>query len=313
MMHWDVVVAGSGPSASLASHLLARVGVQVLVVDRIDRSRFKVGEVLPGAASRLLRSAGIATPDVSGVHSRIVGSLSSWESPDLVASDALYSLDGPSWRLNRAHFDAELRSAAENSGASFRTAFVKRAYREGSCWSLTLDDGGAVRARWAVDATGRKSVLSRLFGAKRIRDTFLIAVYARSEKTATGPRSQRTVIEATLDGWWYAAYLPSGRVLAGIHVSPRDAARLRERNEWCKAWSRTRHVSGLFPEMRSPLLLPPMDAGGAQTYPLYGDGWLACGDAAVCFEPLSSQGILTALYSGRLAADFILRRLTRRL
>lgn len=308
-MDWDIVVAGSGPSASLTAHLLARAGVRVLVVDRIDQTIFKVGEVLPGAASRLLRSAGITTPDVSGAHARIVGSLSSWESADLVASDALYSLDGPSWRLNRARFDAELRCAANNSGASFRMAFVQRVRREGSSWSLLLDDGSAVQARWAVDATGRRSVLSRLFGAKRNRDTFLVAIYARSEQAAVGPRSQRTVVEATADGWWYAAYLPSGRALAGIHVSPRNSAKVRDKDEWLKAWARTRHVSGMFPEMMTPLLLPPMDAGGARTHPLHGDRWLACGDAAFCFEPLSSQGILTALYSGRLAADFILQRL----
>jgi flavin-dependent dehydrogenase len=31
---------------------------------------------------------------------------------------------------------------------------------------------------------------------------------------------------------------------------------------------------------------------------VYGDGWTAAGDAAVAFDPLSSQGVLTALYTG---------------
>ena len=34
-----------------------------------------------------------------------------------------------------------------------------------------------------------------------------------------------------------------------------------------------------------------------------GPGWLATGDAAACFDPLSSQGILTAMLMGRTAGD----------
>ncbi|MGW2088752.1 LodA/GoxA family CTQ-dependent oxidase [Streptomyces sp. NPDC001880] len=36
---------------------------------------------------------------------------------------------------------------------------------------------------------------------------------------------------------------------------------------------------------------------------VHGDGWIAAGDAAVAFDPLSSQGILTALYTGRAPAS----------
>ncbi|MBN9507503.1 MAG: hypothetical protein J0I21_00145, partial [Alphaproteobacteria bacterium] len=34
-----------------------------------------------------------------------------------------------------------------------------------------------------------------------------------------------------------------------------------------------------------------------------GDGWLAVGDAALAFDPLSSQGLLNALYTGLCAAE----------
>ena len=40
-----------------------------------------------------------------------------------------------------------------------------------------------------------------------------------------------------------------------------------------------------------------------------GDGWLAAGDAAASFDPLSSQGILTALYAGRRSAESLLRHI----
>jgi flavin-dependent dehydrogenase len=41
-----------------------------------------------------------------------------------------------------------------------------------------------------------------------------------------------------------------------------------------------------------------------------GDGWLAVGDAAFSFDPLSSQGILTALYSGMKAGEALVEHLS---
>ncbi|CAM5482815.1 hypothetical protein SAVIM40S_04474 [Streptomyces avidinii] len=38
---------------------------------------------------------------------------------------------------------------------------------------------------------------------------------------------------------------------------------------------------------------------------VHGDGWVAAGDAAAAFDPLSSQGILTALYTGMRAGQAV--------
>jgi flavin-dependent dehydrogenase len=53
----------------------------------------------------------------------------------------------------------------------------------------------------------------------------------------------------------------------------------------------------------------PNGAGGytaahsAVLQPPVGDGWMAVGDAALAFDPLSSQGMLNALYTGLVAAE----------
>ncbi|MEE8586474.1 MAG: hypothetical protein V3T83_16655 [Acidobacteriota bacterium] len=44
-------------------------------------------------------------------------------------------------------------------------------------------------------------------------------------------------------------------------------------------------------------------AGTSRLERFWGEGWLAAGDAAISFDPLSSQGILTALYAGLKAAE----------
>src|SRR5258706_8390789 len=44
-------------------------------------------------------------------------------------------------------------------------------------------------------------------------------------------------------------------------------------------------------------------ANSAILDPSVGDGWLAIGDAAISFDPLSSQGLLNALFTGLAAAE----------
>lgn len=305
-MIWDVILAGSGPAASVAAHLLARAGMHVVMVDRIDPAHHKVGETLPGSAVRLLRSLALPCPSPSSMYTPIVGSASSWETAELVCSDTLRDPYGPSWRLARNRFDQDLRSAAQASGASLRTALVRKTCRDSDMWSVELDDNSVMRANWLVDATGRKSAISQSLGAKRIRHSALLALYALGAGIAGQTCFQRTAIEAAEEGWWYAAYLPGGVPIAGLHVPPRHAARLRQPSAWLAAWNRTRHLCFLFPQIETSRLLPPLDAGGSRLQPLCGERWLACGDAALSFDPLASQGLMTAIYSGKCAADHLL-------
>ena len=51
-------------------------------------------------------------------------------------------------------------------------------------------------------------------------------------------------------------------------------------------------------------------AHSARLAPCCGEGWLAAGDAAVSFDPLSSQGLFNALYTGLAAAEAADRHLS---
>jgi flavin-dependent dehydrogenase len=73
----------------------------------------------------------------------------------------------------------------------------------------------------------------------------------------------------------------------------------------------TRYVRGLIMVHRYEPVGPPR-AASAQTARLDrvgGAGWAAVGDAAISFDPLSSQGVLTALFTGLRAAQAVDRAL----
>lgn len=307
---WDVVIAGGGPAGVAAAQALAGSGVRVLLVDVAAPPAHKIGDVLPAAALRLLRTLGLPIPEANLPHTPIRGTLSAWGSDELVATDTLRDPDGPGWRLDRPRFDAALREAAIVSGAVPSRTHVAAVAREGTVWQVTLLTGATVHSHWLIDATGRRGMLARQLGARRLRDAPLVALYALGQSGAV-PRLHRSVIEAVSNGWWYAAHLPSGAPVAGFHVGPRDAVRLAgDEVAWRAALAATHHVAAVFPETAYAHGLRPLDASGARLDRFCGDRWLACGDAALAFDPVSGQGIFAALYSGMMAARAIVAALS---
>jgi flavin-dependent dehydrogenase len=301
---WDAVVAGAGPAGAVAAAALARAGRRVLLADRPDAG-CKIGEVLPGAAVRLLRALDLPAPEPQGPHAPIAGTLSAWSSPDFIGTDSLRDPYGTAWRLDRRRFDADLREAARLAGATVRPARLREAARDGDGWRLQFDDGSEERARWIVDASGRSARLARKLGAKRLRGSRLIALY-RMGTAGADFRDSRTFIEACADGWWYAARLPSGAAIAGLHTDAAQAARIKaEPQTWMAALGAMRGLGPLFATASFTQALPAADAGGARLSAFYGDGWIACGDAAMSFDPISGQGIFAALHSGNEAAHAV--------
>jgi len=150
-----------------------------------------------------------------------------------------------------------------------------------------------------IDATGRRATHARRSGARlvsRDRLTAAVAVYAGGAGAAV------TTVEAVEHGWWYTCPIPGGRQVTtfltdGDLLDPE----LRSSAGFDRWLRRTEHISaevGVGVPTR-PLVLA---AGTAHLDRPVGTGWLAAGDAAASFDPLSSQGILTAVLMGREAA-----------
>jgi hypothetical protein len=156
-----------------------------------------------------------------------------------------------------------------------------------------------VRRWWAWTSTASDSRAPPP-GARRIavdRLTAVVATYARA-----GDDDATTTVEATETGWWYSCPIPRRRrVVAFLTDGDLLAAALRTSGGFDRDARRTIHVAALLGD-RAPSLPLVVAADTARLEPLYGDGWLATGDAAASFDPLSSQGILTAVLMGREAA-----------
>ena len=308
MIFCDAVVAGAGPAGAVAAILLARAGLQIALVDRSQVGICKIGETLPSAGARLLTKLDLPAPPAWGSHKPIGGVISAWGGP-AEAQDFLNDPDGPGWRLNRIEFENDLRRRAEEAGARRIEARVQRVERKGDEWRISTDTGENIVSALVVDATGRRAKLSRQVGAAHQPGPSLVAIWAvASNQRRPAVHTDRTLIEAQSDGWWYGAFLPDGRPIVAFHTSPGLASRLRADPA---SWRRKLTAAELLSSRISPALfettrLRGTDARGAFLMPCYGDSWIACGDAAISFDPIASQGIFNALSTGEMAARALL-------
>ncbi|MFD0894495.1 tryptophan 7-halogenase [Luteolibacter ambystomatis] len=305
---WDVIIAGAGPAGLVSATVLARSGRRVLLLDPQASGRHKIGESVPGAMARLLAKLGLPGFESPGSpHRRIGGIISLWAG-ELRTEDHLTTPEGGGWRLDRGAFEKELSESAALAGTIRMPARVARINRRNQSWQIETEGGDRLDAGFLIDATGRNAAIARRQGARQIHGPPLVAVWSMGRATRDVV-SNRTFIESTADGWWYAAYLPDRRPLAIFHASPALATELRDHpKQWLERLRKTEHIAThMDPDAFYRTALKSNDARSSHLDQPCGPGWAACGDAALSFDPLSSQGIFNAMASADMISTAILQ------
>ncbi|MFB8237182.1 tryptophan 7-halogenase, partial [Kitasatospora purpeofusca] len=286
-----------------AALALVRAGRTVLLA-HAGTGPAPVGEALPAAARVLLRDLG-ADGVLANGHLPCLANRSAWGSPALGSTDSILDPHGHGWHLDRQLFDHQLRTCADDQGAALATGTVARPLgrtADGG-WAVALDGRERVHCRWIMDATGRRAAVATSCGARRLVRDRLIAVHL-----TLGPSPQcadtTTTVEAVPEGWWYTAPLPAGRRLLAWYT---DVDLPAARTALPTGLAATRYVGPLtgghpWPPAAVPRRAP---AHTARLDTVHGEGWIAAGDAAAAFDPLSSQGILTALFTGMSAGQAV--------
>lgn len=309
---------GGGPAGSATALALARRGCAVVVIERSDFEDMRIGETLPPAIKSLLAKLGVWERFLRENHSLSFGIHSAWGRPGLYANDFIFNPYGMGWHVDRARFDAMLAQAAENVGVHVlrgaQLISIQERARNG--WRVEVGAEGKQlqwESQFLIDATGRASTLAGKLGASRKSCDHLIGVVAffTPDLRDYAP-SHATLVEAVEEGWWYSALLPDRRI-AVAYMTDADIYAQRSkksRYSWRKELQETQHTKLRLYGWRPASVPRVVSANSSHLDKAAGKNWLAIGDAAMAFDPLSSQGVYKALETGLQGAEAICNRLS---
>jgi flavin-dependent dehydrogenase len=310
-----VTIVGGGPAGCATALALHARGVRdVTVVEAGAYAGMRIGESVPPDIHRLFAQLGILGAFLAEGHEPCVGSCSAWGSERLGFNDFVADPHGPGWHLDRSRFEAFLARQVIERGMRVltHTRFrnVERTADVGFRLTLGERNGDtlSIECDHVIDAGGVQALLATRLGArKRIVDRLLM-VCAFVELEVGAALSRLTLLEASEYGWWYAAKLPQRRAIVAVasDAATLKTLRLDETAAWQRHLAETLHLSVALGRVR--MVSDQLDvllAASSLLEPVAARGWLAVGDAASCFDPISAQGIHKAFANAIAAADVI--------
>jgi flavin-dependent dehydrogenase len=302
-LQFDVAIAGGGPggSATALSLLSHAPSLSVVLIEATRYDSYRVGETLPPPTRAILEHLDVWDSFKGQHHHEAHGTSAAWGGPLPHHNDFFFLPANIGWHLERAAFDAMLANEAQRRGAALiLDTRVRDPRRTAEGWRLSLSNGDTIAARFIVDATGG-AALARRCGARFVEADRLVGIAGFFDHCNGDPR---TLVEAFEHGWWYTAGLPKSRRIV-VCMSDADVARrmrMHETKEWRRTLATMPNVGTTVGKSEVAETVIVRSASSRRLEPVMGDDWLAVGDAASRFDPLSSQGIVKALRSGIFAS-----------
>ncbi|GIW08807.1 MAG: hypothetical protein KatS3mg060_3612 [Dehalococcoidia bacterium] len=263
-----------------------------------------MGDSLAPSVTPLLHQTGVWEAFLASRPLPSAGNRAAWGSRWLGEHAFLREPWGTGWHLDRVAFDQQLRRAAERAGVRLLRGSVSSLGGGPGGW-VVATDAGTLQAEFVVDATGRRAALARQLGARRRVLDHQIALVAFLHPIDAPIEDTTTLVEAVPDGWWYSALLPDGRLSLAFFTDPERARGARSAGGWSAAMAATDHTADRLKPYNVTSRPRTVSAGSSLLTPSGGRGWLAVGDAAATYDPLSSHGVGTALAEGRRAGELV--------
>lgn len=296
-MIYDVLIVGGGPAGSTCARVLARGGARVAIVDRATFPRVKL---CGGWISAPIWEALELTPR------QYPGGLWEWRACHVSFGGDAQSLPCHGWFIRRFELDDFL---LRRSGAELRLGV--------SVQDVVRDDDGlwsvaGLRARHLVGAAGTHCPVARLMAPRRpsgpvgVQEHEFAADPAAIARTRAGRDGEpELLLHDDLRGYsWNVPKTEWLNVGSGT-IEPHEV-----RAAWQRARDHFTAAGHVPPDAASAL-----DAMKGHTYYLFDPAHLdsasqrnvlLCGDSLGLAQPLTAEGILPAVISGRAAGEAIL-------
>lgn len=311
----EIVIIGAGIAGCIAAISLAQ-SHQVILIDKLENPVERIGECLAPAARRILKKldlleefeSSISKNEFdnvnSGLHIKNKGTQSYWGSNQVHIVDPLRNPDGFGWHLNRKSFEEFLRLSASKRGVCcIWPAKLQESRFEDEKWIIKtkiLNENSqtqthTIKASFVIDASGRQSHFARTQGVVRNHFDKLIACWITMINSESN--SMSTISTSEL-GWWYSAPLPNNKRIMAFQTDADliERTTVKELDLFLEMAKKNPEMAKILAKNTNEIQFHgTVAANSSRLNQVAGKQWVALGDAAVSFDPLSSQGMFNAM------------------
>ena len=316
----DVLILGGGPAGATAAAVLAEQGRSVLVIEREQFPRYKVGEsLLPYCYFPLERIGMIEKLRDSNFVKKYSVQFASMDGRISTPFYFHQHFDHPAaqtWQVARSEFDQMmLQNAAEKGARVMMGVTAKRLLLEdGQCVGLMVERNGKtfpLRARVIIDCGGRHGFAATQMGwivpDPHLNKVAIWTYYRGARRDAGYDEGATTVAYLPDKGWFWYIPLANDIVSLGLvaerHYLYRDGKDLEmilDREIQANRW--------IAEHLETGRRCDPVRVTAEYSYRsryCAGDGLVLAGDAFTFLDPVFSSGVLLALTSGERAAHAV--------
>ena len=306
----DVCIIGDGPAASTLALILGRQKLSVVFIGNSSSKKLWFGESLTPDIKTVLSRLGIWNQFLNDGHLQSSGNLSSWGEKEIRENNFIFHPNTYGWHIDREKFNHMFTIAAIRAGAKYLKSngqiINKNCDHTYSIKVNTLSNSDNTKtifnARFIVDATGRGSWLSSSQGIRRKYFDTLCGYVCFLSSANQNDSDSMALIESVSDGWWYTALLPKNIRVASFFTNYEllVAKSAKTIEGWKKLIRNTDYIKVIIKKYDYNVISGPhiMLSNSTKLEKVVGERWLAVGDAAATYDPISSNGILNAITDG---------------
>lgn len=327
---FDAIIVGGGLAGSTAAYVLAKAGLEVLVIERGDTCGCKNmtgGRLYGHSLEKIIPDFASRAPVERKITKERISFLSSAGNTTVeYGSPALGAPGAASYSVLRSKFDRWLASEAEEQGAMYVCGILvdDMIVRDGKVCGIVAGEE-EMEADVVILADGVNSLLSQKLGLKKELDPMEVAVGAKEVITLGEERIRdRFGLEGS-DGaaWMFVGDPTAGNIGGGFLYTNKDSVSLGIVTTVGDIDYSGVSVVDMVDRFKEHPVIRPLIAGGQTTEysahlvpeggfhmipQLYGDGVLVAGDAAGFVINLGYmvRGMDLAIESGLQAANAVL-------
>ena len=308
---YDVAIIGGGPAGSTAAALLALQGRRVIVLEREKFPRFHIGESLLPYSLTAFDRLGIRAQLEAGAmpkHGGEIATACGQRAVKFYFKDGFRLRHHSAYQVERSEFDKMLLDRARETGAEVREETAVEALACDADGVTLQTKGGAIRARYLIDASGRNAVVGTQFQLKTTYDHLKkFSCYAHYENVQrdAGIDATLTRLVRAPGYWFWLIPLDERRTSIGVVMDMADFKARKLSPEDALDWA-IRDSEVMRERMAAAVRVTPVHSAGDYSYRnarLTGDRWMLAGDAAGFIDPIFSTGVFLAIHSGEQCAD----------